>query len=101
MKALGWFAPPHVRTSTATTHRGDREAGRADPLVPAGCHQHLHYSVSKDTEHDEVYQSTEEMFGASDLKAFQEWCSSQRANEVSVLRRQFSADVPWVLSRVA
>ena len=50
--------------------------------------------------HDEVYQSTEEKFGAADLAAFQEWRSSQCANEVSVLRRNFSPDVAWVLSRV-
>jgi hypothetical protein len=40
------------------------------------------------------------MFGESDLKAFHEWRASQLANEVSVLRREFSPDVKWVLSRV-
>lgn len=102
VKALGWFAPPHVQHFYCDNIIA--EIGKRAGLIrwcPQAVIRHEHYSVSKDTERDEVYQSTEEMFGASDLKAFQEWCSSQRANEVSVLRRHFSEDVRWVLGRVA
>jgi hypothetical protein len=34
------------------------------------------------------------------MQAFQQWRSTQLANEVAVLRREFSEDVRWVLSRV-
>ena len=102
VKALGWFAPPYV--SHYYQDNMVAELGKRAGLIrwcPEAVIEHLHYSIAKDTEHDELYQSTEEKFGAADLAAFQEWRSSQCANEVSVLRRNFSPDVRWVLSRVA
>ena len=63
--------------------------------------RHEHYSVAKKTRRDRLYSQTEKKFGASDLAAFQEWLGNQAKNEVSVLRRHFSPDVSWVLSRVA
>jgi len=50
---------------------------------------------------DEVYQSTEEMFGASDLQSFHQWRADVMPYEAARLRRAFSPDVSWVLSRVA
>ena len=102
VQALGWFFNPVL-----CMYCGDNsvaELGKRAGLIrwcPQAEIPHLHYSVCKDTEHDEVYRYAEEMFGASDLKAFQDWCASDRANQASVLRRQFSPDVAWVLSRVA
>jgi len=101
VKALGWFANPqlghfYIDNSVA-------ELGKRAGLIrwcPQAVIEHRHYSVAKDTERDETYRSTEDTFGASDLKAFQEWRGGTLKNEVSVLRRQFSADVKWVLSRV-
>ncbi len=101
VKALGWFAPPslsHYYIDNVIAELGKR-AGMIR-WCPQAVIRHEHYSVTPATEHDEVYRSTEEMFGASDRAAFQEWRSSQCANEVSVLRRAFSPDVAWVLSRV-
>jgi hypothetical protein len=101
VKALGWFAPPHVQHYYCDNTIG--ELGKRAGLIrwcPQALIRHEHYSVNPGTEHDEVYQSTEEKFGAADLAAFQEWRGNQCANEVSVLRRAFSPDVAWVLSRV-
>jgi hypothetical protein len=101
VKALGWFAPPCV-----THYYMDNiiaELGKRAGMIrwcPQAVVEHLHYSVAPGVEHDATYRSTEDMFGASDLQAFQQWRASQLANEVSVLRREFSPDVAWVLSRV-
>jgi hypothetical protein len=101
VKALGWFAPPCV-----THYYMDNiiaELGKRAGMIrwcPQAVVEHLHYSVAPGVEHDATYQETEDMFGASDLQAFQQWRASQLANEVSVLRREFSPDVAWVLSRV-
>lgn len=101
VKALGWFANP--RMSHFYLDNSIAELGKRAELIrwcPDAVVEHRHYSVTPGVEHDETYRSTEEMFGESDLAAFQEWRTSQLANEVSVLRREFSADVKWVLSRV-
>ena len=100
-KTLGWFAPPYVQHYYMDNIVAD--IGKRAGLIhwcPQAVIRHEHYSVAKDVEHDEVYQSTEEMFGAADLAAFQEWRGNQASNEVSLLRRHFSEDVRWVLSRV-
>jgi hypothetical protein len=101
VKALGWFANPqlghfYVDNSIA-------ELGKRSGLIrwcPEAVVEHLHYQVCADTVRDEVYSSTEERFGASDMAAFQQWRANEMPFEVSVLRRQFSRDVAWVLSRV-
>jgi hypothetical protein len=95
VKALGWFANPalnHFYLDNSIAELGKR-AGMIR-WCPQAVVEHLHYSVCAETEHDEV------KFGASDLQAFQQWRSTQLANEVAVLRREFSPDVKWVLSRV-
>ena len=101
VKALGWFANPacsHFYIDNTVAELGKR-AGLIR-WCPQAVIRHEHYSVAAGTVHDELYQSTEEKFGAADLAAFQEWRGSQAGNEVSVLRRAFSPDVRWVLSRV-
>ena len=101
VKALGWFAPPYVQHYYMDNIIA--ELGKRAGLIrwcPQAVVRHEHYSVAAETAHDDLYQSTEEKFGASDLAAFQEWRGSQAGNEVSVLRRNFSPDVAWVLSRV-
>ena len=100
VKALGWFANPvlgHFYLDNTIA-----ELGKRSGLIrwcPEAVVEHLHYSVAKDVEHDEVYVSTEEMFGESDLQAFQEWRANQAANDVACCGGT-SADVRWVLSRV-
>ena len=101
VRALGWFANPalvHFYLDNSIAELGKR-AGLIR-WCPEAVIEHLHYSVTPGVERDETYQSTEERFGESDLAAFQQWRSSQLANEVSILRRAFSEDVRWVLSRV-
>ena len=102
VQALGWFANPvlghfYIDNSIA-------EIGKRAGLIrwcPEAVIRHEHYSVSSKTRRDRLYSQTEKKFGASDLAAFQEWLGNQAKNEVSVLRRHFSPDVAWVLSRVA
>jgi hypothetical protein len=101
VKALGWFANPkldHFLLDNSVAELGKR-AGLIR-WCPQAVVEHLHYSVCGDTEHDEVYRFAEEKFGQSDLKAFNEWRANHLANEVALLRRQFSPDVAWALSRV-
>jgi len=102
VQALGWFANPVLNHFYIDNSVADL-AKRADMIrwCPQAVVEHLHYSVCAETGHDEVYQTTEDKFGEPDRQAFEEWRSSQLANEVSVLRRNFSPDVRWVLSRVA
>lgn len=101
VKALGWFYPPAVQH-----YYGDNsiaEIGKRAGLIrycPEVVIEHLHYSVAKSTRRDKVYSQTEKLFGASDLAAFKAWQADVLPLEVSVLRRQFNADVQWALSRV-
>ena len=102
VQALGWFAPPHVQHFYCDNIIA--ELGKRAGLIrwcPEAVIRHEHYSVSKSARRDRVYSQTEKKFGASDLAAFQEWLGNQAKNEVSVLRRHFSPDVAWVLSRTA
>jgi len=102
VKALGWFFPPHVNMYYADNSIA--ELGKRAGLIricPEAVIEHLHYSITPDVEHDAVYREAEDTFGASDLQAFQQWRALQLANDVAVLRRKFSPDVRWVLSRIS
>ena len=99
--ALGWFAPPHVRMYYGDNIVG--ELGKRSGLiryVPEAVIQHKHYTVDPDTPHDATYKAAEDTWGEPDLKAFHAYRGAQLANDVSVLRRNFSPDVKWVLSRL-
>ena len=101
VKALGYFALPccgHFYVDNAWTELGKR-AGLLG-YCPDVLIEHRHYSVTPGVEHDATYREAEKKHGAADLAAFQQWRAEQIANEVSVLRRKFSPDVRWVLSRV-
>ncbi len=103
VKALGWFANPalnHFYLDNSIAELGKR-AGLIR-YCPEAVIEHLHYSVpGSRARRDRVYSQTEKKFGASDLAAFGQWRDSQLKNEVSVVRRHFSPDVAWVLSRTA
>jgi len=101
VQALGWFANPVL--GMYYTDNSWAELGKRAGLIrwcPEAVVRHLHYSVTPGVEKDDVYRDTEDKWGAPDLQAFHEWRGSQMGNEVAVLRRQFSPDVAWVLSRV-
>ena len=101
VEALGWFFNPQLSHFCGDNSVG--ELGKRAGLIrwcPQAVIEHLHYSVTPETERDKVYSESEAAFGESDLAAFQAWRASQLANEVAVLRRNFSEDVRWVLSRV-
>ena len=102
VKALGWYANPamgHFYIDNTLAELGKR-AGLIR-WCPEAVVEHLHYSVTAETVRDEVYLSTEDRFGAADLQAFQEYRVNQLPHDVALLRRNFSKDVAWVLSRVA
>ena len=101
-EALGWFAPPYTGMYYGDNIVG--ELGKRAGLiryVPQAVVEHRHYTVDPDTGYDATYKDAEATWGAPDHAAFQEWRADRCANEVSVLRRHFSPDVAWVLSRVA
>ena len=101
VKALGWFANPAL--SHFYVDNSVAELGKRAGLIrwcPEAVIRHEHYSVNRKTRRDRLYSQTEKKFGASDLAAFQEWLGNRAKNEVSVLRRHFSPDVAWVLSRI-
>jgi hypothetical protein len=102
VQTLGWFANPKL--SHFYVDNSVAELGKRSGLIrwcPEAVIEHRHYTVDRDVQRDHVYSGTEEKFGAADLAAFQAWRSDQMGNEVAVLRRQYSPDVAWVLSRVA
>ena len=102
VKTLGWFANPQL--SHYYIDNSIAELGKRAGLIrfcPGAVVEHLHYSVAAGTARDEVYQTTEALFGASDMQAFHQWRADVMPFEVSLLRRQFSEDVDWVISRVA
>jgi hypothetical protein len=101
VKALGWFANPAVEHYYLDNSIA--ELGKRAGLIrwcPQAVIEHLHYSVCAQTEHDAVYSETEAAFGEKDLAAWQEWRAARLSHEVAVLRRNFSPDVRWVLSKV-
>ena len=114
VRPVGTAEVVSLKTSTKTflanglvSHNCDNsvaELGKRAGLIrwcPEAVIRHEHYSVNRKTRRDRLYSQTEKKFGASDLAAFQEWLGNRAKNEVSVLRRHFSPDVAWVLSRVA
>jgi hypothetical protein len=101
VRALGWFFPPAMGHYYGDNAVG--ELGKRTGLIrccPEAVVEHLHYSVTPGAERDATYAEAEDQHGAADLAAFQEWRAGQMGNDVAVLRRQFSPDVAWVLSRV-
>ena len=101
-ETLGWFFPPAM-----AMYYGDNAVGelakRAGMIrhCPEAVIEHLHYSVNPETEHDQVYREAEDAHGAADLAAFGRWRADVLPLEVSRLRRAYSRDIEWVLSRVA
>jgi hypothetical protein len=99
---LDWFMPPQMGHFYVDNAVG--ELGKRTGLIrfcPGAVIEHKHYSVCADTPHDETYREAEETCGAPDLVAFRQWQADVMPYEVARLRRQFSPDVSWVLSRVA
>ena len=100
VKALGWFANPqlgHFYIDNSIAELGKR-AGIIR-WCPEAVIEHKHYSVDSQAVRDELYQSTEEKFGASDYAAFQQWRADTLPYEASMLRRQFNRELRWVLER--
>ncbi len=102
VRELGHFAEPslaHFYCDNAWAELGKRTG--LIRFCPEAVIEHRHYSVCAETPHDETYREAEEAHGAADLQAFQEWQASRMPYEAARLRRRFSKDVEWVLSRVA
>ena len=103
VKALGWFYPPAVGHFYGDNIVG--ELGKRAGLIrycPEAVIEHRHYSIpGSKARRDRVYSQAEKKFGQSDLAAFQQYRETALKLEVSLLRRQFSPDIEWVLSRVS
>ena len=102
VQALGYFAVPqmsHFYIDNCWTELGKR-AGLLR-YCPDVIIEHRHWSVSDETAHDEVYTAAETAHGGPDLAAFQAYRDGQLKLDVAMLRRKFSRDASWVLSRVA
>jgi hypothetical protein len=102
VRELGHFAEPSV--AHFYCDNAWAELGKRTGLIrfcPEAVIEHRHHSVCADTPHDETYREAEEAHGAADLEAFQQWRADVMPYEVARLRRAFSPDVAWVLSRVA
>ena len=102
IQELGHFAEPSV--AHFYCDNAWAELGKRTGLIrfcPEAVIEHRHYSVCAETVHDETYREAEEAHGAADLEAFQEWRADRMPYEVARLRRRFSRDVAWVLSKVA
>lgn len=98
---LGWFAPPYVKHYYPDNIIA--ELGKRTGLLrfcPEAVITNEHYSVAG-TERDEVYRYAEETWGQADLAAFMAWRADVMPLEVARLRRKFSRDIEWVLSRIA
>lgn len=102
VKTLGYFANPQL--SHYFIDNSVAELGKRSGLIrwcPEAVVEHLHYQVAPSQPRDEVYASTEEKFGKSDMAAFRQWQSERLPVEVALLRREYCPDVAWVLGKVA
>jgi hypothetical protein len=102
VKELGWFFPPATHMYYGDNTVG--ELGKRAGLIrwcPEAIVEHLHYSVAPDVPRDEVYAEAEGTYAQADLAAYQQYRAAQLPHDVAMLRRKFSRDLSWVLSRVA
>lgn len=100
VKFLGWFALPVVKHFYCDN--AVNEIGRRTDLmryVPSAVIEHLHYTVSPQTQRDSTYIEAEESAGAHDHAAFQSWRENHLAHVVSRVKREFSPDVKWIQER--
>ena len=99
---LDWFFPPAVNQYYADNIIGEL-AKRAGLIrfCPEAVIEHLHYSIHPGVERDATYLEAEGTYGQADLKAFNQWRTDHLSIQAAVLRRNYSRDVAWVLSRVA
>jgi hypothetical protein len=101
IRELGWFANPVLNHYYIDNTWGD--LGKRSYLLrfcPEVVIEHLHYSVDRETEHDETYRYAEETWGPSDLRDFHAYRGAQLPNDIARLRRAFNPDVRWVLGKV-
>ena len=102
VRELGHFAEPslgHFYPDNCWAELGKRTG--LIRYCPEAVIEHRHHSVCAETPHDATYREAEEAHGQADLQAFHQWQADRMPHEVARLRRRFSPDVEWVLSRVA
>lgn len=102
VRELGHFAEPslaHFYCDNVWAELGKRTG--LIRFCPEAVIEHRHYSVDRSVPHDETYREAEDAHGGPDLEAFREWQANRMQYEAARLRRRFSPDLEWVLSRVA
>ena len=102
VRELGWYANPALKHF----YMADTVAvlGRRTGMLrycPEVLVEHLRYTTDPTVAHDETYRYAEETWGKRDAEAFMAWQADVAPLEVARLRRAFSRDVGWVLSRIA
>jgi len=99
---LGWFFPPFLSHFAADNVIAEL-AKRAGMLrfCPDAVVEHKHWSIDPETERDATYREAEEAFAQADVTAYQQWRPTVLPGEVSKLRRKFSRDIEWAISKVA
>lgn len=101
-RELGYFAMPALRHFYIDNCIA--ELGRRTSLIRYARDvkiEHRHYSIDNSVKYDETYREAERNFAKADLAVFNQWRNGPEiAAQVSMLRRKFSPDVAWVLSRL-
>lgn len=102
VKVLGNFAEPSLRhfyIDNAWSELGRRACVLR--YLPDVVIEHLHYSRDVSVEHDMTYREAETSWGEPDRVAYNKWYATVMPAQVSILRRNFSPDVRWVLGKVS
>jgi len=100
VKVLGHFAEPvlgHFYIDNAWAELMRRLG--LYRFVPQVTIEHRHYSICPDVEHDQTYRTAEDAHGKEDYAVFQQWKAVIMPHQASLLRRHFSPDITWVLSK--
>lgn len=101
VQGLGWFAEPGLAHFYVDNVWG--ELGKRLSLIrfcPRAIVEHKHYTVTEGVTRDATYSTAETAHGKSDAAEFEVWQRERMQNQASKLRRLFSPDVAWVLSKV-
>lgn len=100
IRELGWFACPgqqHYHCDTIIAELGKRSGLLR--YCPEAIVEHLHYSNGGALK-DEIYQYAENTWMMTDQQAYQQWRGTVMPHQVALLRRKFSPDVKWALSKI-
>lgn len=102
VRELGWYANPVLRHfyMADTVALLGRKTGMLR-FCPDAVVEHLRYTNDPSVGYDETYRYAEKTWGQPDLQAFRQWQADVMPHVVARLRRKYSRDIEWVISRVS